>query len=135
MMNDRPIEDANLRAALLEVQKLLRRRGLAGALMIVAERETAFAYAMSAPWSAIKPDPDTPLGFRIRAKSADEGKEVAERRLEGALHTICQIRDFGEQTMAWMEELQVILRQAGIDFVHTPFGGNPVPRLGLEPPS
>ena len=133
MQNDRPIQDRNLREGLREVHKVLRRRGLAGAVMLVAEDETAYTYAMHAPWSAIQPDEASPLGFRIRAKSAEDGRERTRARVLAAVHTICQIADFGEQTVGWMEDLKLALRRAGIDFEHRPFGGKPLPRLDAAP--
>lgn len=129
MNNDRPIQDRNLRQALREVQAIFQRRRLAGACMIVAPDEAAFTYAMHAPWSALRPDSTTPLGFRFRAHSAEDGKELTEERVEGAMHTICQLSDFGAQTMDWMEQLKAMLRHAGIDFDHTPFNGKPPPPL------
>lgn len=129
MINDRPIEDANLQAGLDEVREIMRRRGLAGACMLVSAGEAAFTYAMHAPWSAIRPDPHVPLGFRIRANSARDGAKATHQLLEGAAHTICQLSDFGEQTTAWMEDLKLALRRAGVEFDHTPFGGRPLPHL------
>lgn len=133
MMNDRPVDDPNLQAGLDEIKAIMLRRGLAGAAMLVAPNEAAFIYGMTAPWSALRPDADLPLGFRFRAKSAEDGKEFTKLRVEGALHTICQLSDFGEQTTAWMEDLKLMLRRAGVDFDHTSFGGNPLPHLGTEP--
>ena len=132
MRNDRPIQDRNLRHGLAEVQKVLRRRGLAAAVMLVSEDEAAFTYAMHAPWSAIRPEPQSDLGFRIRAKSAEDGPELTHARVLVAVHTICQISDFGEMTMSWMEDLKLLLRRSGIDFEHTPFNGRPLPHLGSD---
>lgn len=132
MMNDRPIEDPNLQAALDEVKAVMVRHGLAGACMLVAPEEAAFGYKLDAPWSALRPDPATPLGLRFRAKSAEEGDVVTRARVEAAMHTICQLSDFGEQTTAWMEDLKLMLRRAGIEFTHTPFGGKPIPHLGTR---
>lgn len=132
MMNDRPIEDANLQAGLDEIKEIMARRGLAGAAMLVAPEEAAFVYGMTAPWSAIRPDASTPMGWRFRAKTAETGKEETERRVMGAMHTICQLCDFGYQTAGHMDDLKEMLRQAGIDFTHTPFGGKPLPRLGTQ---
>ena len=98
--------------------------------MLVDENEAAFTYGMHAPWSAIQPDPGTPLGFRIKAISATEGAQQAHKRLEGAMHTICQISDFGAQTVQWMDDLKQMMRDAGIEFEHTPFGGEQLPHLG-----
>jgi hypothetical protein len=130
MQNDRAIEDENLQAGLDEIKEIMLRRGLAGAAMLVSADEAAFTYGLHAPWSALTPDPRTPLGFRFRAKTAEDGKEATERKVSGAMHTICQICDFGYQTAGWMDDLKEMLRKAGIDFVHRPFGGKPLPRLG-----
>lgn len=133
MINDRPINDPNLQAALNDVKRIFARYKFAGVVMIVAPEEAAFHYAMHAPWSAIRPDDSLALGFRIRAKSSEDGKELTQKRLEGALHTICQLSDFGEQTTAWMEDLKLMCRRAGIDFDHTPFNGKPLPHITGEP--
>lgn len=129
MINDRPIEDPRLQRALDEVKQVMARYGLAGACMLVSENEAAFTYGMHAPWSALRYDAGTPLGFRFRAQSAKDGAELTHHRVEGAMHTICQLSDFGEQTTMWMEDLKLMLRRAGIDFEHTPFGGKPLPHL------
>jgi hypothetical protein len=129
MINDRPIEDPKLQRALNEVKQVMARYGIAGACMLVASEEAAFTYKMDAPWSALRYDHTLPLGFRFRARTAEDGKEVTRRRVEGAMHAICQLSDFGEQTTAWMEDLKLMLRRAGIDFEHPPFGGRPLPHL------
>ena len=133
MINDRPIDDPALQRALNAVKATMAKHGFAGAVMLVAPEEAAFAYVMHAPWSAIVQDRETPLGFRIRAKSAEDGKELTHRRVEGAAHTICQLSDFGAQTMDWMEQLKSLLRQAGVEFDHSPFNGRPLPSLGAVP--
>jgi protein tyrosine phosphatase (PTP) superfamily phosphohydrolase (DUF442 family) len=129
MINDRPVHDPKLQKALDEVRQVMARYGLAGAVMLVSDQEAAFSYKMDAPWSALRYEPGLPLGFRFRAKSNEDGKEKTRSRVEGAMHTICQISDFGEQTTAWMEDMKLMLRRAGIDFEHTPFGGNPLEHL------
>jgi hypothetical protein len=133
MMNDRPVEDPNLQAGLDEIKEVMLRRGLAGCAMLVAPEEAAFTYGMHAPWSAIRPDPGTPLGFRFRAISSVTGKEETQKLVEGGMHTICQLADFGVQTAQWMEDLKRMLRRAGVDFDHTPFGGRPLPHLDQAP--
>lgn len=128
-MNDRPIDDPTLQTALNEVKAVMARHGLAGACMLVAKDEAAFAYRLHAPWSAIQSATGTPLGWRIYAKSAVHGAEGAHTRLEGAVHTVCQLSDFGEQTTAWMEDVKLMLRRSGIDFEHTPFNGKPLAHI------
>lgn len=129
MKNNRPIENAKLQAALDEVKTVMARYELAGACMLVSADEAAFTYGMHAPWSALRPDASLPLGFRFRAKSAEDGHAVTRARVEAAMHTICQLHDFGTQTVQWMGDLERMLRQAGIDFEHTPFGGAELPHL------
>jgi hypothetical protein len=133
-MNDRPIDSLTLQKALNEVKAVMARYGLAGACMLVSAEEAAFVYKLHAPWSALRYDNTTPLGWRFRAKSSEEGRVTTERRVEGAMHTICQLSDFGEQTMMWMEEVKLMLRRAGIDFEHTPFGGKPLPHIEQQAP-
>jgi len=128
-MNSRNVEDPRLQKALDEVKAVFARYGFAGTAMLVSEQEAAFFYAMHAPWSALRFDPDAPLGWRFRAQSRRDGKELTHQRVEGAMHTICQLSDFGEQTTAWMEDMKLMLRRAGIEFDHTPFGGKPLPHL------
>ena len=129
MINDRPIDNPKLQRALDECRQVMSRYGFAGAVMLVDPNEAAFTYHMHAPWSALRFDASTPIGFRVRAKSAEDGKAAAHSRVEGAVHTICQLSDFGEQTTAWMEDLKLMLRRAGIDFDHVPFNGEPLPHL------
>ena len=130
-MNDRPIDDPRLQQALDECKAVFARYGMAGAAMVISENEAAFVYAMHAPWSAIRFDPDSPLGWRFTA----HGKSPQVRaRVEGALHTICMLGDFGEQTMEWMRQLASSLRDRGIDFDHTSFGGKPLPPLIIGDP-
>ena len=133
MFNDRPIDDGNLQAGLDEVKAIMKRRGLAGACMLVAPNEAAHTYGMHAPWSAIQPDVMTPLGFRIKASKEADGIEGRHAKLEGAAHTICQLSDFGAQTMDWMEQLKAILRQTGLEIEHTPFGGRPLSSIVSRP--
>lgn len=128
-MNDRPVEDPRMQRALDDIKQVFARYGLAGCAMVINPKEAAFFYAMHAHWSALRFDPSSQLGWRFRARSSEDGKQVTQDRIEGALHTICQLSDFGEQTTAWMEDMKLMLRRAGIDFDHTPFGGEPLPHL------
>jgi len=130
-MNNRPVEDPRLQKALDEVKMVFARYGMAGAAMVIGPDEAAFVYAMHAPWSAIRYDPDTPLGWRIRASLGEDGKEGRHARLEGAAHTVCQLSDFGSMTQDWMEQIKVMLRETGLEIEHTPFGGQPLPSLAL----
>lgn len=134
MINDRPIDDPKLQRALNEVKRVMERYGFAGACMLVSPDEAAFTYKMHADWSALRADATTQLGFRFFASSQKDGEELTYQRMDGALHTICQLSDFGEQTVVWMEDLKVMLRRAGVGFDHEPFGGKPLTHLGAGSP-
>lgn len=129
MINDRPIKSPRLQACLNDVKRIIKRYNMAGTVMIVAPEEAAFAYVMTPSWSAWREDTSLPLGFRLRARSSEDGPELTHKRVEGAMHTICQFSDFGEQTTMWMEDLKLMARRAGIDFHHNPFNGNVLPHL------
>jgi hypothetical protein len=132
-MNNRPVDSPKLQKAMDEVKAVFARYGYAGCAMVISAEEAVFCYAMHAPWSAIRFDPDTPLGWRIRTSLAEDGGEGRHARLEGAAHTICQLSDFGAQTMDWMEQIKAMLRDTGLEIEHTPFGGKPLPSLGSGP--
>ncbi len=109
MINDRPVDDPKLQAALNEIRAIMERYDFPGAVMLVAPEEAVFSYKMDATWSALRKDRSTPFGFRFRAVSADTGKRETERRVEGAMNTICQLSDFGSHTMDWMEQLKAVV--------------------------
>jgi hypothetical protein len=129
MMDDRPIENRRLQQALNAVKATMAKYGFAGACMLVSEDEAAFCYGMHAPWSAIRPDLTTPLGFRIRSSVEEDGVAGRHSRFEGAAHTICSLSDFGSQTQDWMEQLKVALRERGLMIEHRPFNGRPIPSI------
>ncbi len=133
-MNNRPIADPRLQRALNEIKAVMGRHGLAGACMLVSESESAFVYVLHAPWSAFRPDPTTPLGYRFRVLTAEAGPDLARKLVEGAGHTICQLADFGEQTIGWMEDLRAMLQRAGITFEHISFGGQELPHITNQRP-
>jgi hypothetical protein len=133
MKNERPVDDPKLQAALDEVRAVMDRYDFPGAVMLVNEQEAAFAYRTHAAWSGYRRDMGTPLGFRLTVKTSEIGEREAERRVVGAVHTTCQLADFGTQTVFWMEQLKGLLREAGIDFDHTPFGGRPLPSISNQP--
>jgi hypothetical protein len=64
-------------------------------------------------------------------QSEVDGKERTRKRVEAAMHTSHQLSDFGEMTTAWTEDLKLMLRRAGIESDHTPFGGRPLQHLAL----
>jgi hypothetical protein len=132
-MNNRPVGDPRLQKALDEVKQVFARHGFAGAAMVIGPEEAAFFYAMHAPWSAIRYDPETPLGWRLRAISAEDGAAKTHERVEAAVHTVCQLADFAFQTSEWMDDIKRMLHAAGIEFEHVSFNGRPLPHIGDKP--
>ena len=130
MMNSQPIQNPNLADALRAINAIMRSHDLAGAVILVSADETAFTYKMDAPWSACRADPNTPMGFRLLSQPDVDGPAVTADRLGAAVHTICQMCDFGFQTQRWMTDLKGMLTNAGIAFEHTPFGDADLPHLG-----
>lgn len=130
-MNDRPVENRKLQRALDEVKRVFAKHGFAGACIIISPDEAAFFYAMHAPWSAIRADPSTTLGWRLIAIEAEVGREVAEQRMEGAVHTVVMLRNFGSQTMDWMEQVGAMMRQEGINWDEAP--QSPLPQIRKAP--
>jgi hypothetical protein len=134
MLNDRPIENPRLQAAMEEVLTIYRRYDLAGAVMLVSEDEAAYAYPLYTTWNAVVEDETVqPLGFRIRVKTAEQGEGRAKALALGTAHLFCQLKDFGAQTQLWMGDLIGLLRKAGWDFVHRPFNGRTLPRIAGHP--
>ncbi|MGI9306119.1 MAG: hypothetical protein ACR2P5_02320 [Gammaproteobacteria bacterium] len=123
MQNNRPVENPKLEAARREIFQIYKKYDFAGAFEVISEDEAAFGYPIAASWSAIRPDPQAPLGIRLKAKSSVSGDH---ERLEGAAHTMCQLMDFGAQTYKWMGDLVKILQREGIVIEHTPFGGDSI---------
>mgnify|MGYP001592537468 FL=1 len=117
-----------------EMLALLKQYDLAGAVCLVNEDEWGYAYHLPATFNAIVEDPTVPLGFRIRAKSADLGHDRAHALTVGAAHVICSLKDFGQQTQVWMSDLLRLLRRAGVQVTHRPFNGQKLPRLTSRPP-
>jgi hypothetical protein len=134
MMNDRPIENPRLQAALEAVIELARHEDLACAVMLVDEHEAAFGYQLFTSFNAVIEDESLPLGFRFRLKTAEQGQARAEQLALGTGHMLHQLKDFGHQTKVWMSDLLANLAKAGMKFDHVPFNGRRLPRLTSEPP-
>ena len=58
-----------------------------------------------------------------------------EMLLAGTGQVIMGLKDFGQQTQGWMQDLLKLLRKAGVQITHQPFGGQRVPRLTNQPPT
>ena len=135
MQNDRPLNNPHMEHCRQEMLLLMERYDLAGAVCLIDDQEMGFAYVLPASWNAFIEDHTPPLGFRIRAKSQDLGHDRAQQLMEGTGQVIAGLKDFGVQTQAWMQDLLRLLRKAGVQVSHRPFGGKRLPRLTDQPPA
>ena len=130
MQNDRPLTNPHMAECRQAMSDLLAYYDLAGAFCLIDGQEWGYAYHLPATWNAVVRDSSVqPLGFRILAKSADIGHGRAHELLTGTAHMLCSLKDFARQTQVWMNDLLGMLRRAGIEIEHTPFGGERLPRL------
>ena len=112
-------QDKNLASGMLEIQEVLERRNLSGTVAVTSPTEVAFLYKLHADWSAIVADPATPLGIKFETKAADS-EDRAKQLIQGSVHTLCQLRDHGRRTEAWMTQLLGCLEDAGVTFTVQP---------------
>lgn len=138
MNAQRPVDDAQLERARQEILDIYVKYGFTGGFMVISENEVTYAYHMTAPWNAFKPDKTsvqdgdmTPTGVRIQSSWSQPG---GHEKLEGAAHTICALMDFALQTGLYMQGFLDILKNHGIEVEHVPFGGgHPGEIVGMEP--
>ena len=129
MFNDRPIEDAQLREALAVIGGAIQYFDLAGGVFLVKGDEWCYGYQMPATWNAHIEDKSTPMGFRIRPREAELGRDRAGELLLGSAQVLTSMQDFGHQTKIWATDMIKLLRKAGLHIDHTPFNGRKLPRL------
>ena len=129
MQNDRPLNNPHMERCRQEMLLLLEQHDLAGAVCLIDDQEMGFAYHLPATWNAFVEDATLPLGFRIRAKSADLGHDRAQYLMNGVGAVLGGLKDFATQTQVWMQDLTRLLRKAGVQVSHRPFGGQRVPHL------
>jgi len=129
MQNDRPLQDPRTQEALLKILAIYREYDLAGGCYVVNPTEMGFGYATYTTWNAIIEDDSLPMGFRIRAKSADLGHERAHELLEGTAWMFGAMKNFGMQCTQWANDFMRILREAGLQIEHRPFAGQRLPHI------
>lgn len=135
MMNDRPLNNADIQHVLNEFQRLCRTYDLVGACTVIDAKESGFTYALYTTWNGIALDATVqPLGFRIRIKTDEQGPERAHQLAAGTAWTFGALMDFGTQTRQWGRDLMQMLRQAGMRIDHRPFGGTILPHITSTKP-
>lgn len=134
MHNDRPLDNPHIQEALDAFNLLCTTYDLAGAVTFIDAKEMGFSYHLPATWNGLVDDDTTPLGFRLRIKEVEVGRERAQQFAEGTTWVFGALIDFGEQTRLWGTDLWKLLKQAGWSISRRPFGGQPIPRLTSQPP-
>lgn len=129
MFNDRPTEHAGLREALDLIGHTINYYDLAGGAFLVYGNEWCYGYQMPATWNANIEDKLTPMGFRIRAREAELGRDRAGELLLGSAQVLTSMQDFGNQTRLWAGDMLAILKKVGITVDYKPFNGQKLPRL------
>jgi hypothetical protein len=125
MQTSRPIQDKTTQRVLDKILRLMRQHDLAGCVTLVNPHEQVLGYRLATRWSAIYDEPAWDLGFRIRARSSEEGHAVAHRKMEGTAWIFGALQDFGEQTALWGGQLLHLLEDHGIRIDRVRFGGHP----------
>ena len=135
-MNQRPLHDPRTQDALNLIYDVYRYHDLAGAVCVINPNEWGYGYIWETTWSAAVDDPDlpavggmVPLGFRIRAREAELGRERAQELLTGTAFTLTSLKDFGTQTQIWAQDLIRLLRKHGLQIDYKPFNGQRLPRI------
>jgi hypothetical protein len=134
MQQTRHITNPHIQEALDAFTILCQHYDLAGAVTFIDANEMGFAYHLGATWNGFVPDPDTPLGLRMRIKEAELGRERAQQFAAGTVWVLGALLDFGEQTNSWARDLWNMLKRAGLSLSRRRFGGQKLPRLTNLPP-
>lgn len=113
MQNDRPIDNPHIQECLDMFHFLCERYDITGGIYLCDAKEMAFAYHQFATWNANIADANTPMGWRIRAKSNDLGHERAKELIEGSVWTIASMVQFGHQTKLWGTDLKHVIEKQG----------------------
>lgn len=132
MWNERPIDNPHIAEVLAEFQRLCRYHDLVGGCTVGDAKEMGYSYAIFTTWNGFVADATTPLGFRIRIKTADLGAERAQAVAEGAGWTCGMLLAFATQTSRWFKDVLQLLRRNGMRVTYRPFGGARLPRLRGE---
>jgi hypothetical protein len=117
--------DPHLRKAMAEIQKLLRRYRIGGAITLVSKTHAEYAYQFPY-WSVIQPErgPGGEEGIRIRSfKTYYRSKEEQREAMAASLHCLLQMRDIGGQTFVVMDDLRKQVEEHLGTIEHVPFSG------------
>lgn len=118
--------DPNLREAMDEIRAIMKRRNIAGHVLLASPTHTEFGLLYDIPtWSAVSfEDTEDKVGIRIKAKSSnpdDKGK------LEATMHMLCSFQDMMANGFAAMDTLIAMVRKH-VAVLH-------LNRIGTEPDS
>ena len=122
---ENPGYDANLKMAVIEMERILARYQIGGALLLVSKTHSEYAYRLPV-WSCaqFETDPDGKTALRFRSHHSSYGsKEAQHQAQENTAHLLFQLRDLGGQTFLVFQQVCAQLEQT-MDIEHHPFSGH-----------
>lgn len=122
---ENPGYDPHLKMAVLEIERVLKRYAIGGAVLLVSKTHSEYAYRMPA-WSCaqFETDPDGQTALRFRSHHTSYGsKEAQHQEQENTAHLLFQLRDLGGQTFLIFQQVCEQLEQT-LDIEHHPFSGH-----------
>ena len=120
-----PGYDPNLKMAVIEIERVLARYQIGGALLLVSKTHSEYAYRMPV-WSCaqFETDPDGQTALRFRSHHSSYGSTDAQHQeQENTAHLLFQLRDLGGQTFLIFQQVCEQLGKS-LDIEHHPFSGH-----------
>lgn len=116
--------DPNLKMAVIEMERVLQRYNIGGALLLVSKTHSEYAYRLPA-WSCAQFETlNGQTAIRFRSHHTSYGsKEAQHQEQENTAHLLFQLRDLGGQTFLVFEQVCTQL-QGHLDIEHHPFSGH-----------
>jgi hypothetical protein len=122
MTIEREILDPKLAEALDEIEAVLRRRQLAGNVVLASSTHAAFRFVLP-EWSGVQFETPERLRVRMKAGEREHGSST--------MHLVLSLRDLVTHQAAMLihlaETVLAKLAEHGVEVDHAPFGG-PEPR-------
>lgn len=117
-MSQDPRLEATYRDAMAEINAVLKKYDLAGAITLVSKERAMFRYHFPT-WGVLKLEGNDKLRFRSKRKDFPS-EEAQHEATELSLHVVLQMRDIAAQTFDLMEQLHARLSEH-MEIEHKPF--------------
>lgn len=126
MRNDREIESPYIKEAIRLIGYEMVMKDLSGGVFLMDEHELGWLYKLPSSWNAFTEDVELPLGFRLRARQEELGKERAKFLLDNSAFVMGGMVRFGDQTRIWGRDLIKLCAKSGMHITVEPYN---IPRL------